>query len=74
MAKIALPGNARKCAFCRFWNGPGGTVTRSKNRGYWNIEASVIGNCEVYPGERKSSDGGNSCGSFVKDDYKYPDI
>ena len=74
MSKIIISSSQRKCAFCRYWNGLVGTVTRSKNRSYWNIEAGVIGNCEVYLGERKPSDGGNSCNRFVKDDYKYPDM
>ena len=74
MSKIIISSSKKKCAFCRYWNGPGGTVTRSKNRGYWDVESGVIGNCEVYPGERKQSNGGDSCSRFVKDDYKYPDI
>lgn len=74
MAKITIPSSQKKCAFCRYWNGPSGTVTRSKNRGYWNVEVGVNGNCEASQGVSRKSDNGVSCGKFVKDEYRYPDI
>ncbi len=73
MSKITVPGTARKCAFCRYWNGPGGTVTRSNNRGYWNIESGVLGKCDYKPGANMPSQE-VACPRFEKDDYRYPDI
>lgn len=72
MAKITVPGSARKCALCRYWSG-GNAVTRSMNRGYWDIETSVRGKCDYQRGANKLSHD-VACPRFKKDDYRYPDI
>ena len=73
MAKIVIPGSARKCVFCKYWSGGYGVATRSKNRGYWDVESGANGNCNFKHGQSMPSHA-VACSNFVKDDYKYPDI